>query len=192
MINFLMVGLMSPRVARGRLVVSLSLFLCLLFLAYCLPSGSSPGSLGFFCLFSFFKFLHRRTSLKRSSGDMSSAGSLCLFCLNRFLQRSTSLRRSSGDMSSGSGSSLVTSFGSSSESDSSSGACAPLPDLFGGSTCRGLVPRRSLIVGGPYILFLEDLFDSIPRAAEEAEEDPQGCGFGQWGVARPPKCAHPV
>ena len=80
MINFLIVGLMSPRVARGRLVVSLSLFLCLLFVAYCLLSGSSPGSLGFFCLFNFFKFLQRSTSLRRSSGDMSSAGSLCFFC----------------------------------------------------------------------------------------------------------------
>ena len=95
-------------------------------------------------------------------------------------------------MSSGSGSFLVTSFGSSSESELSSGACAPLPGLFRVSPCRGLGPRRSLIVGGPLILFLEDLFDSISRAAEVADEDPQGCGSGHWGVVRPPKCAQPV
>ena len=82
MINFLKVGLMSPRVARGRLVVSLSLFLCLLFLAYCLPSGSSPGSLGFFCLFSFFKFLHFSISFTRE---------ICRFICSETLSMETSL-----------------------------------------------------------------------------------------------------
>ena len=108
---------LSPRFCGGDLLF-FRFFPCLLFVAYCLPSGSSPGSLGFFC---FFRFLQRSTSLRRSSGDMSSAGSLCFFCFIRLLQRSTSLRRSSGAISSGSGSSLVTSSGSSSGSDSFSG-----------------------------------------------------------------------